>query len=242
MHAVLWQCMHAAHGMPHCGLRTLVVAGVQLSGGAVAVHSVRDARQDCRLRLPRNCAALHISVACRDNLRLKGQRLQDTSILTKQKKRIKALEERLAWSEQHGEDLNRQLRESKSQADESTAQVDSLKARIRELEAVEFVMTDRANRFADEVQPRREEVAQLTQQRTHQDTELARTLRLVGSLKTTGEQKDAGLRRAATLPQVPTLSAWRLGCLVGRIAGTQCVFHSPVSLRVTSDLCGKDVR
>jgi chromosome segregation ATPase len=127
---------------------------------------------------------------CRDNLRLTGQKLQDTSLLTKQKKRIKALEERLAFAEQHGDDLKRELRETRSQAAENTASVDSLKARIRELEAVEFVMTDRANRYADEVQPRRDEVAQLTEHRSHQDGELARTLRLVGSLRLATEQKD----------------------------------------------------
>jgi hypothetical protein len=133
----------------------------------------------------------------RDNMRLKAEKLHDTSSLTKQKKQIIALEAQVAWQGQHNDELLQKLQEQASLADMSTFALDDMKGKIRELETVGFVMTDRANRFSEEVKPRREEVARLTEQRSLQDQDLARSLRLVDSLKMTVQQKETIVRCAA---------------------------------------------
>ena len=131
-------------------------------------------------------------------MRLKGQKLHDTTTLTRQKKRLKTLEERMQWSEAHVLELQRKLKETASSADAGNAVVDALKSRIRELEAVEFVMTDRASRLAEQVKPSQAEVSRLTGQRSLQDKELARALRKIEVLKTTAQQKDSAMRYAPT--------------------------------------------
>lgn len=133
----------------------------------------------------------------RDNMRLKAEKLRDTSSLTKQKKQLITLEAQVAWQGQRIDELLQKLQEQASLADVSTVALDDMKEKVRELETVGFVMTDRANRFAEEVKPRRMEVAKLTEQRSLQDKDLARSLRLVDNLKMAVQQKETVVRCAA---------------------------------------------
>jgi chromosome segregation ATPase len=127
---------------------------------------------------------------CRDNLRLKGEKLHDTNVITRLKKKLTQTESKLSWHKERAEELQKKLSEQAMEKDASALVIESLKNKVRELETVGFVMTDRANRFSEEVKPRRMEVTRLTEQRSIQDKELARTLRLVDKLRGSSQQKD----------------------------------------------------
>jgi predicted nucleic acid-binding Zn-ribbon protein len=132
----------------------------------------------------------------RDNLRLKGDKLNDTRTMTKMQKQIRDLEQRLTKQSNKSQELHFQLQEQRSQATGDQTVIEGLKGKIAHLETAAFVMGDRAKRFEEEVEPRRQEVAHLTSQRLHQDRELGRTLRMVNSLKhavtNKGEQVECG--------------------------------------------------
>ena len=136
---------------------------------------------------------------CRDNLRLKGEKLHDTNVITRLKTKLTQAESKVAWHRQHADELQRQLTAQAMETDAGSRLVDGLKRKVRELETVGFVMGDRATRFAGEVKPRRAEVERLKEQRGAQDQELARALRLVGSLRAAVQDRDASTRCAAAL-------------------------------------------
>lgn len=139
-------------------------------------------------------------VECRDNLRLKGEKLQDTRTMTKQRKQIEGLESQLKNQTEKSTELQRALHDHQSIASDNHSIIDELQDRVSHLQTVGFVMGDRAKRFSEQVQPRFAEVATLTEQRSHQDQELARTLSMVASLKQTVSEKQKQLRCSHPIP------------------------------------------
>ena len=133
----------------------------------------------------------------RDNMRLKGEKLYDTAALTKAKKSIADLEGKLAWHSRHSSELQAKVAEHAAITARSINELDEAKDKMKHLETVGFVMTERATRFEDEVAPRRAEVAKLAQARGLQDKDVARALRLVASLKQSLAQKEATIRCGA---------------------------------------------
>lgn len=133
---------------------------------------------------------------CRDNLRLKGEKLHDTRTMTKMQKRIKELEEKLIKQQNKSQDLNKRLQEQRTQATGSNSVIEDMRAKISQLETTAFVMADRAKTFEAQAEPGRKEVKRLTEQRTHQDRELARVVRLVNSLKQAVASKDEQIKCA----------------------------------------------
>jgi hypothetical protein len=149
----------------------------------------------CKVKLPCESKTERLWV-CRDNLRLKGEKLHDTNVITRLKNKLTHTESKLTWHKEHGEELQKKLSEQAIEKDASTLVIEGLKDKVRELEMVSFVMTDRANRFSEEVKPRSMEVARLTQQRSVQDKELARMLRLVDKLRAGSQRKDTSMQCA----------------------------------------------
>jgi chromosome segregation ATPase len=138
----------------------------------------------------------HCRVVCRDNFRLKGEKLNDTRFLTKKQKAINDLSGKLEQQQIKSNDLQRKLTEQKDAFEEKHSALQDVRSRVAHLETVELVMSDRAQRYEQEVGPRRAEVAHLTSQRAVQDQELARCLRLVASLKIEAGKKDAYIKCA----------------------------------------------
>ena len=132
----------------------------------------------------------------RDNLRLKGEKLHDTRTMTKMQKRIKELEEKLLKQQNKSQDLLFRLQEQRTQATGSNTVIEDMRTKISQLETTAFVMGDRAKKFEAEAEPGRREVKRLTEQRTHQDKELARVVRLVHSLKQAVVNKDEHIKCA----------------------------------------------
>lgn len=130
----------------------------------------------------------------RDNLRLKAEKLQDTRTMTKQRRQVQDLEHRLKNQSDKSTELQCALRDQKSVSADNHGLINQLQAKISHLETVGLVVGERAKRFAEEIQPRRAEIAELTEQRSHQDKELARTLHMVASLKQAGRQRQEQLR------------------------------------------------
>lgn len=131
---------------------------------------------------------------CRDNLRLKAEKLQDTHIMTKQRKEIQDLEHRLKNQSDKSFELQGALQDQKSVSADNYGLINQLQAKVSHLETIGFVVGERAKKFAAEVHPRRAEVAELTEQRSHQDKELARALHIVASLKQTENHRQDEIR------------------------------------------------
>lgn len=114
--------------------------------------------------------------------------------MTKQRRQIQDLESRLKSQTDKSQELYGSLKDHKSVSADNQAAIDELQNKVSHLQTVGFVMGERALQFSEEVQPRREEVAKLTEQRSHQDQELARTLRMVNSLEQAMSHKEEQLR------------------------------------------------
>lgn len=130
-------------------------------------------------------------------MRLKAEKFQDTRVMTKQRKQIQELEVQLKNESEKSAELQGTLRDHQSMSADNHGLIDELQAKISHLETVSFVMGERAKQFAEEVHPRRREVIELAEQRSHQDKELARTLRMVASLKQAVSHKQEQLRYSA---------------------------------------------
>lgn len=128
---------------------------------------------------------MHSQMMYRDNLRLKAEKLQDTRLLTKQRKHIQDLENRLQVQTDKSTELQGELRDHQSISAANCGQIEELQSKVSLLETVEFVSGERAKQLADEAQPRLTQVLELTEQRSHQDSELSRALRVMASLKRT---------------------------------------------------------
>lgn len=127
-------------------------------------------------------------------MRLKGEKLNDTRAMTKMRKRMKELEEQLLKQQNKSRDLLIRLQEQRTQATGSNSIIEDMRTKISQMETCSFVLGDRAKKVEAEAEPRRKEVKRLTEQRTHQDRELARVVRLVDSLKQSVANKDEQIK------------------------------------------------
>lgn len=109
-------------------------------------------------------------------------------------KRIKELEDKLLKQQNKSQDLLFRLQEQRTQATGSNTIIEEMRDQISQLQTTAFVLGDRAKKFEAEVEPGRKEVKRLTEQRTNQDKELARVVRLLNNLKQAVMSKDEQIR------------------------------------------------
>eukprot|EP00892_Ulva_mutabilis_P005533 jgi/Ulvmu1/3351/UM156_0008.1 len=148
--------------------------------------------------------------------------------MTKQRNQIQDLEIRLKSQTHRSHELQIALQDHQCMSVDDHAVMDKLQDKVSHLQTVGFVMGERAKQFSEEVQPRRDEVAKLTEQRSRQDQELARTLHMVESLKHTLSQKHGELRSVKEDATEARQKAATRHALLGQMkADLASVMHEP---------------